>query len=110
MKLTRTKQYELPFGVLGLATTEDGAHAYAACMDGSVHAVDTVGGKTEAFEKQHTSYASGCVLLPDGKTLISAGYDGTLLWHDVATRKCTREVKAHQFWSWQLAMVNAWQV
>ncbi|MCF7789987.1 MAG: hypothetical protein K9N47_27960 [Prosthecobacter sp.] len=104
MKLTRTKQYEIPFGVLGLAMTPDGAHAYTASMDGSVHAVDMASGKTEVFEKMHTSYASGCVLLPDGKTLISAGYDGVLLWHDVATRKCTREVKAHQFWSWQLAL------
>ncbi|MFZ2277304.1 MAG: hypothetical protein WAW39_05865 [Prosthecobacter sp.] len=104
MKLTRTKQYEMPFAVLGLATTPDGALAYAACMDGSVHAVETATGKKDIFEKKHSSYASGCVLLPDGKTLISAGYDGMLLWHDVATRKCVREVKAHQFWSWQLAL------
>jgi hypothetical protein len=104
MKLTRTKQYELPFGVLGLATSPDGAQAYTASMDGSVHAVETATGKTEVFEKMHGSYASGCVLLPDGKTLISAGYDGVLLWHDVATRKCVREVKAHAFWSWQMAI------
>ena len=32
MKLTRTKQYEMPFAVLGLATTPDGALAYAALM------------------------------------------------------------------------------
>jgi WD40 repeat protein len=104
MKLTRIKQYELPFSVLGLASTPDGAQAYATCMDGSVHAVETATGKMAVFEKTHSSYASGCVLLPDGKTLISGGYDGMLLWHDVSTRKCTREVKAHSFWSWQLAL------
>ena len=104
MKLTRIKQYELPFSVLGLASTPDGAQAYAACMDGSVHAVETATGKMAVLEQTHSSYASGCVLLPDGKTLISGGYDGMLLWHDVSTRKCTREVKAHTFWSWQLAL------
>ncbi|WP_395752389.1 WD40 repeat domain-containing protein [Prosthecobacter sp.] len=104
MKLTRTKQYELPAGVMGLATTPDGALAYAACVDGSVHAVDTASGKTEVFEKHHEAYASGCALLPDGKTLISSGYDGRLLWHDVVSRKCLREVKAHEFWSWQMAL------
>jgi WD40 repeat protein len=104
MKLTRTKQYELPTGVLGLATTPDGAQAFAACVDGSIHAVDMASGKTAAFEKRHHAYASGCVLLPDGKTLISGGYDGMLIWHDVATMKSVREVKAHQFWSWQMAL------
>ncbi|WP_395747031.1 WD40 repeat domain-containing protein [Prosthecobacter sp.] len=104
MKLTRTKQYELPFGVMGLAATPDGSQVYAACMDGSVHAVEMATGKTEVFEKKHDAYGSGCVLLPDGRTLISAGYDGVLLWHDVATRKCVREVKAHAFWSWQMAL------
>jgi len=44
------------------------------------------------------------VLLPDGKTVISGGYDGQLLWHDVETKRCWRRVQAHQFWSWQLAL------
>jgi WD40 repeat protein len=44
------------------------------------------------------------VLLPDGKTMISGGYDGWLLWHDVATKRCWRRVQAHQFWNWQLAL------
>jgi WD40 repeat protein len=44
------------------------------------------------------------VLLPDGKTLISGGYDGALIWHDVESRKSVRRVKAHEFWSWQLAL------
>jgi len=104
MKLTRTKQHELPTGVLGLASTPDGAQVFAACMDGTVHAVEMASGKKEKFDAVHTSYASGCALLPDGKTLITAGYDGRLIWHDVATRKAIREVKAHEFWSWQMAL------
>lgn len=104
MKLTRTKEYKLPTGALGLATTPDGKRAFVSCVDGSLQAVDLDSGKTEVFDRRHGSYASGCVMLPDGKTIVTAGYDGVLLWHDVATKKCTREVKAHQFWSWQMAL------
>ena len=104
MKLTRIHDHSLPTGVLGLAITSDGNRAFASCMDGSVHSVQLSDGKAEAFEKKHDSFASGCVLLPDGRTVITAGYDGKLLWHDVATRHLIREVKAHDFWSWKLAL------
>ena len=104
MKLNREHDHKLPTGALGLAITPDGARAFAACADGAIYGVDTASGKAEAFEEKHASYASGCVLLPDGKTLISGGYDGQLVWHDVETRKRLRKVQAHQFWSWQLAM------
>jgi WD40 repeat protein len=43
-------------------------------------------------------------LLPDGKTLLSAGYDGVLQWHDVAGRRLARKVAAHEFWSWDCAL------
>jgi WD40 repeat protein len=66
--------------------------------------VDPTTGKAEPFAEKHHSFASGCVLLPDGKTMISGGYDGWLLWHDVATKRCWRRVQAHQFWNWQLAL------
>ncbi len=104
MKLTRTKDFSLPTGALGLAISPDGNRAFVTCADGSVHVVDTASGATEVFDGKHQSFASGCVLLPDGRTIISGGYDGWLLWHDVETRKCWRRVKAHQFWSWQLAL------
>lgn len=104
MKLTRIKDYFLPTGVLGLAMTPDGARAFAACVDGSVHEVKMENGKAQPMDGAHTSFASGCVLLPDGETLISGGYDGQLLWHDVRSRKTFRRVQAHRFWSWQLAL------
>ena len=104
MKLTRTHDHKLPTGVLGLAVTPDGGTAFAACADGLIHQVDTISGATQEFTEKHTAYASGCVLLPHGRTLISGGYDGILLWHDVATRQCIRRVAAHQFWNWQLAL------
>lgn len=104
MKLTLAHNHTLATGALGLAISPDGSRAFAACADGAVCAVDVATGKAEAFEGRHQSYASGCVLLPDGRTLISGGYDGMLLWHDVETRRCWRRVQAHRFWSWQLAL------
>src|SRR6059058_2708085 len=104
MKLTLAHDHKLATGVLGLAIAPDGVRAFVACADGAIYAVDMETGKAEAFAEKHASYASGCVLLPDGKTLISGGYDGVLLWHDVATRACIRRVNAHHFWSWQMAV------
>jgi WD40 repeat protein len=104
MKLTKVKDVSLPTGVLGLAITADGNKLYAACMDGALYECDPSAGKVAAFDARHGSFASGCVLLPDGRTLITAGYDGWLLWHEVNSKQCFRRVQAHTFWSWQLAL------
>jgi WD40 repeat protein len=104
MKLTLEHDHRLPAGVLGLAVAPDGKRAYAACADGSIHAVDPTTGDVQTFDGRHQSFASGCVLLPDGRTLISAGYDGMLLWHDIAAGTCWRRVRAHRFWNWRIAL------
>jgi WD40 repeat protein len=104
MKLVLAHEHKLPTGVLGLAITPDGGRAFTACADGTVFGVDATGGMAEAFEEKHSSFASACVLLPDGHTVISGGYDGGLLWHDEESRRCLRRVQAHKFWNWQLAL------
>lgn len=104
MKLTLAHEYKLPTGALGLAIDPKGERAFAACVDGALYEVDLASGKTETFSDLHSSYASACVLLPDGKTVISGGYDGALLWHDVETRRSVRRVQAHRFWNWQMAL------
>ncbi|MDR3401542.1 MAG: hypothetical protein P4L99_03505 [Chthoniobacter sp.] len=125
MKLTLAHDYKLPTGALGLAITPDGSRAFATCIDGTLHTIDLATGEDVAFEGTHSSYASGCVLLPDGRTAITGGYDGQLLWHDVEpsgarqtaegspqgegggpskTRQAGRRVQAHRFWNWQLAL------
>src|SRR5262245_51842871 len=104
MKLEKPRDINLPAGALGLAASPDETRLYAACMDGQIFEVDPAAGTATAFDAKHASFASGCVVLPDGKTLISAGYDGWLLWHDLATRRSFRRLKAHDFWSWQLAL------
>ncbi len=104
MKLEKPRDIVLRTGVLGLAASPDGTRLYAACMDGQVFEVETASGRCEAFASAHASFASGCVALPGGKTIISAGYDGCLLWHDVESKRHYRRLKAHDFWSWQLAL------
>ena len=101
MKLAKIKDLKLPTGVLGLAVADK--QLFAACMDGAVYAVDPNKGGPTAFPEKHGSFASGVVLLRGDKTLVSAGYDGQLFWHDMATKKRVRKVKAHSFWSWKLA-------
>jgi hypothetical protein len=45
MKLVLAHDHELPTGVLGLAVTQDGTRALAACVDGALHLVDLAGGQ-----------------------------------------------------------------
>jgi len=104
MKLTLDLDAKLPTGALGLAIEPDGSAAFAACADGSIHGIDLDTGETDLFAEKHSSFASGCVLLPNGRTLISGGYDGILIWHEVDTGRCLRRVAAHKFWNWQLAL------
>ncbi|MGZ8938935.1 MAG: WD40 repeat domain-containing protein [Limisphaerales bacterium] len=104
MKLSLTYDHKLETGIFGLAAEPKADRVFAACADGAVYEVDIASGREKAFEGRHKSYASGCVLLPDGNTVISGGYDGELIWHDLGTRKTLRRVRAHEFWSWQLAL------
>src|SRR5688572_27679941 len=104
MKLTLAYDHKLETGILGLAAEPKGDRVFAACADGMIYEVDVASGRATPFEARHTSYASGCVLLPNRRVLISGGYDGALIWHDVETRRCFRRVLAHEFWSWQLAL------
>lgn len=36
--------------------------------------------------------------------MISGGYDGVLRWHNLQTGAAIREVTAHRFWSWDMAV------
>ncbi len=104
MKLETTKTIELPTTVhdVSLAANED-SMLWAACLDGGIHGVSLDSGDHFLLGR-HRRYASGVHALPDGETVISAGYDGRLHWHDVKSRTCFREIQAHRFWSWQSAL------
>ena len=100
-KPEKLKEFSLPSSVLSLDLSADGRTLLAACQDGGVFTVDLEAGRAELLTR-HESYASGVVLLPEGKA-VSAGYDGVLIWHDLATRQVLRKVQAHHFWSWDMA-------
>ncbi|MBM3841221.1 MAG: WD40 repeat domain-containing protein [Verrucomicrobia bacterium] len=103
MKAEPVKEHKLPTAVLALDAASDGRQLFAACFDGGVYQVDVDTGNFERLLK-HDSYASGVWHLPTSQLLISAGYDGVLHWFDLASRKPVRQVRAHRFWSWQMAV------
>ena len=98
MKIDEVKTIKLPTTVHDLALAPGGECLWVACLDGSIRGVDL---ETEEhfLLGEHSRYSSGVHALPDGKTVISAGYDGALLWHDVEKRSCFRRIFAHEFWS-----------
>ncbi len=100
-KLEKLKDISLPSAVLALDAAADGKTLFAACQDGGIYTAEVESGKPELLGR-HQSYASGVALLPDGRTLISGGYDGELQWHDLVGRKLIRKTKSHDFWSWNL--------
>ena len=97
----QAKEVRLPTSAYGLALSDDDNLCHVTGMDGGVHEVEIQSGKTKRIGG-HDSYAASLERLPGSQTLISAGYDGRILWHDLAKREVVRDVKAHDFWSWQM--------
>lgn len=101
--LKKVGEVALPSSTLALDRSADGKLAYVACQDGGIHEID-LEAKKHVLIGRHESYASGVVLLKEGSVAVSSGYDGNLIWHDVRQRRPIRTVKAHEFWSWDLAV------
>ncbi len=102
-KAELTKEIKLPAPLFGLDASADGHRAWTACLDGSIHEVDLASGERTLLGK-HDSYASSVHCIPGQERIVSGGYDGYLLWHDLQQKKTVRKVEAHQFWSWQSAV------
>ncbi|MDA1277493.1 MAG: WD40 repeat domain-containing protein [Verrucomicrobia bacterium] len=105
VKTELLKTIKLPTAVLGVDVSADGQQIVAACLDGGVYIVDAETEETRLLEK-HDSYASGVAQVPGTSVVISAGFDGVLKWHDIEEKRTIRSVKAHEFWSWQMAVSN----
>ncbi|MFM7320410.1 MAG: WD40 repeat domain-containing protein [Armatimonadota bacterium] len=90
----------VPAGVLAMDVHPDGKTAYVACMDKGVWAVPIAGGDPRPIAR-HGSWASGVRYVPVLDRIVSAAYDGTLIWSrpDGTTE---RTVQAHAFWSWRM--------
>ena len=101
VKLAKLKEIPCPTAVLDMDASPDDATLFAACLDGSVLKIDVESGRIEPVGK-HDSYASAVALMPDGRTLVSAGYDGVIQWHDLAGHSPARKQKVHAFWCWDM--------
>ncbi|HUR44981.1 MAG TPA: hypothetical protein VMZ27_03815 [Candidatus Saccharimonadales bacterium] len=102
-KLDLVKEINLPSPVLGVDSTADGQTIFAACLDGGVYKVDAASGQAEQL-LSHQSCSSGVWFLHKSNVLLSAGYDGFLKWYDLGKKQIVRELQAHKFWSWQMAV------
>jgi WD40 repeat protein len=100
VKAEQASIIKLPSTVLGMDVSADASSLYAACMDGGVYQVEVKSGQASKLYR-HSSFASGACAVPGSPTIISAGYDGTLVWYDLGENKEIRRVAAHEFWSWQ---------
>ena len=89
VEIKSDKSVTLPTHCLSLARGE-GDEFFASCFDGGIYAVP--GSRWKKAEKlaQHENYASGVNWSPNAKRLISAGYDGNLLWIDPEAKKVER--------------------
>src|SRR5262249_50959395 len=75
----------------GLTLSSDG-HALAAVGDGAVRLWDVrAGTQRRAPAEGHQASVAALALLPDGKTLTSAGRDGTVRFWEAATGRPVRE-------------------
>ena len=103
VEIAKSNSFKLPTHCLSLARGADNRF-YAACFDGGIYSLPQIRWSKPVKLAEHKNYASGVNWSPANRELVSAGYDGRLLWINPETKKTTREVKAHDFWSWQSTM------
>ncbi|HEY7326654.1 MAG TPA: hypothetical protein VH592_03375 [Gemmataceae bacterium] len=102
-KLKVVKDLSRPEIVFCLARAPGSSRLIFAGSDLAIHDVDVAADKVEPKEiGKHGSYVTGLVLA--GKSVISGGYDGRLVWWDLETRKQLRAVPAHSKWVRKLAL------
>ena len=91
----------VPSGVLAIALAPNEKSVLA----GSLNGVYVASLESDEHEKlfEHDSYVSSVEWLDDS-TIISASYDGTACWYNVAKRQMIRRIRLHEFWSWDMAV------
>jgi WD40 repeat protein len=74
-----------------------GRFVFATAQDMTVQRWELSSGKKVSFPAVHDSWVRGLAFLPDGKTLITGGYDGRLMWWPALAEKPEpfRQVDAH---------------
>jgi len=92
--LKQLKDFSRPAAVFAVAVVPKSEKAYLASQDFKVYEADFAAAKFEPKELYaHGSYVTGVALA--GKSLVSGGYDGKLIWWDTAAGKTIRTVDAH---------------
>src|SRR6185503_6433559 len=82
-----------------------GRFLFGAAEDRSVLRWDLATGAATALQA-HDSWVGDLAFTPDGRTLVTAGYDDTLIWWPAAAEKPepARKVRAHDGWIRALAV------
>src|SRR5262249_55273886 len=99
--------YEAPGLLFTVCLREESRTLYGAGTDGALYALDLAGEKATAGRMWplHENYVSALAIRRE--LLLSAGFDGKLVWSDLSTGKQVRAVAAHQGWARKLALTAA---
>lgn len=101
IELKRTKEFDLPSGVLAAAVSTDSQHVIVGCLHG-VYRLDLESGEHDRLY-QHESYVSSVAWLGEHR-FVTAGYDGELRWFDLEAGTLVKRQKIHDFWSWDMTV------
>ncbi|HKB02375.1 MAG TPA: hypothetical protein VKD90_09150 [Gemmataceae bacterium] len=96
-KLKQVKDIPLKAIAFAVARVPNSTRLFLGCSDFKVYDTDVGASKFDPKELYaHGSYVTGVALF--GKTLVSGGYDGKLIWYDVDAGKVIRSADAHDKW------------
>jgi WD40 repeat protein len=88
------KDISIPGTAFALTRVPSGQRLLFGSSDGKVYDLDLSASKPEPKPLgEHQSYVTGLALA--GKTAVSGGYDGRLIWWDIDARKQIHAVDAH---------------
>lgn len=78
-----------------------GRYVFTTAEDMTVQRFELASGRKVIFPAVHDSWVRGLGFLNSGKTLVTGGFDGRLMWWDALAAKPTqpaKRVEAHQGW------------
>ena len=91
-------EHSRPEILLSLARVPSSSRLFVGASDGKVYDVDPLAEKPQWQPLPgHTSYVTGLAIA--GQVLVSGGYDGRLIWRDLASGEVIRQTEnAHDKW------------
>jgi len=105
IQLHRTHQWQSPHILFSLTRVPHRERVLVGSSDFQIYELDFAAETLEATAftgAGHSSYVSGLALV--NQTMISAGYDGRLIYWDLESRQPLRSVDAHPKWIRQLTL------